>query len=160
MQEQDTLETTIPAAVSFACLKCDKAFGSENALRMHKMRVHTRAGKYGALWQKGGAKPIQVRRKHLAKRRAYQARIRAKNLAMGLTSTGTQRIRKKHQLDTKAVRNEYKRNWYHKQKRIRIVYPEPGTQPEAYTPEQPDASQHIKYCPYCKNNIERLIYNE
>lgn len=103
-------------------------FKSEQARRMHMVRVHTRAGQLGA---KLGGKMAQVkaakkktsarsgREEFLAKKRAYNAKLRARFIAQGLTSTGKPRIRPKLSMMT------------HKSEMRPIVYPLPGTEPDS-----------------------------
>ncbi len=155
---------------SFACPKCGKEFASENSLRMHKMRVHTRAGKLGPMWKKSESSKIE---KELAKRRDWQSRLRANNIKKGLTSSGKPRqrpLRKNYrglervdQNDLAYIRREarsnYNRNWYNKnkgKKKIQIVYPD-LTIPIG---ESEKEKGEIKYCPYCGNNIAKLVISK
>lgn len=86
--------------------KCGKEFNSMQALRMHRIRVHTRAGRLGARKgaqaasaQRGGAPKwtnVDKDIEHalfLSKKRKYNAMVRAQNVAQGLTTTGKQRKR-------------------------------------------------------------------
>ncbi len=158
----DTLVPTIETFNEFTCSKCSKPFASDNALRMHNMRVHTRAGKRGAMWKQGA---VQSREQFLAKRRIYQTKMRATNIAKGLTSTGQPRkqdVRTNYKGLSEAIKEKqkerhraYNRNWYQENKtRKMVVYPEPKTYLEGVNAEEVHA---INNCPYCGRNIAKHI---
>jgi predicted RNA-binding Zn-ribbon protein involved in translation (DUF1610 family) len=74
MAEQTTPE--------FECPKCGKGFDSAVGLRMHRMRVHTLAGRRGVK---------SSHAEHLEKRRAYQLKLRQKYYREGKDSRGRPR---------------------------------------------------------------------
>jgi hypothetical protein len=78
----------VKEVLPFECARCNKPFSSLNALRMHRMRVHTRAGQLGARW-KQGKKQSQEERK--AKKRDYQRQLRARYKAEGRDARGKPR---------------------------------------------------------------------
>ena len=133
-----------------------KAFDSLNALRMHNMRVHTRAGQRGF---KIGAKiGAMSRSKALARRRERQAEARAAFIAAGLTSQGKPRKRQSlsnAELTRIEHRRAYKRQWdlKHRSRKIKpIVF-----RAEDAVNEPSKEPVRVCFCPYCGNNIEKLI---
>jgi len=156
-------ETTTGFKCPKPACKDKSPFKSKQALNMHTMRVHTLAGRQGAMWaskRKPASKPDAVRELFLEKKRAYNKTLRDKNIAQGLTSTG--KIRKRS-IPGGAVRtpslwttdrNEYKRQWYQKKKAeknlIRIVYPDPRD-----TEQPSEQNKPMNYCPECGHNLEQ-----
>lgn len=131
----------------------DKApFQSKMALNMHTMRVHTMAGKKGAMWAK--LKPgKQTPEAKLKKAREYNKRFRERNLAKGLTSSGSPRKRSGAGPLWKKNKNEYNRRWYLKNKakknRILIPYPDPRTGGTDAPEPEPQQQAPMNYCPGC-----------
>jgi hypothetical protein len=73
-------------STDFGCGRCGKAFDSAQALRMHRIRVHTAAGKAGAM--RGSKRANKNRSEVLAARREYQQRLRDRYYAEGRNSKG------------------------------------------------------------------------
>jgi predicted RNA-binding Zn-ribbon protein involved in translation (DUF1610 family) len=69
-------------APDFECPKCGKAFTSAQALRMHRVRVHTLAGRRAHRGVK------LSRAQHLEKRRQYQLKLRERYYREGKDSRG------------------------------------------------------------------------
>lgn len=66
-------------AQSFPCQQCPKAFDTIQGLTLHTTRVHS------------GRFLILTPEERLARKRAYNAKLRARNIAAGLTSSGKQK---------------------------------------------------------------------
>jgi hypothetical protein len=79
-------ELANPRSTDFGCGRCGKAFDSAQALRMHRIRVHTAAGKAGAM--RGSKRANRNRSEVLAARREYQQRLRDRYYAEGRNSKG------------------------------------------------------------------------
>src|SRR5262245_30771904 len=99
--------------------KCNRTFGSIQALRMHQVRMHTRAGLRGAkLGVKVSAKLREAaRQRYLEGKKAANKRARERFWAQGLTSAGTipkQPLR--HPAKPYSQSAEAKKKYYHAQK--------------------------------------------
>jgi hypothetical protein len=137
---------------AFPCNKCEKSFDREQQLRMHKMRVHTRAGQAGAMWKSLGRKRTHT--EQLEHRREIQAKMRARNIARGLTGAGKVRQVPPRQSPRQSPRQT--------PRRIQYVYPLPQEAPLA-PPEKPQVTdemknylraQMMKHCPNCGARLE------
>jgi len=108
----------------FPCVKCPhrEPFKSAAALRMHKIRIHSRKK-----WDtsKNFHKGAQNREERLATRRAYQRRLRERYYAEGRNSKGEKmpkgwkpnakrRAARVALSRTKEYQRQYQRNWYAK----------------------------------------------
>lgn len=85
-QDTTALAVIPEPPTEFACVRCGKEFQSAQALRMHRIRVHTAAGKLGAV--KGSRHAKKNRAEELAKRREYQQNLRERYYAEGKDSKG------------------------------------------------------------------------
>jgi len=119
------------------------------------MRVHTLAGRQGAMWASHNRKKLTEGQK-LEKNRIYNKRYREKNRAKGLTASGKPR---KDTAEDKA-RKQYQRDWYRnvgkinrQKKRIQIVYPDPLD-----TAQEQEQQAPMNHCPKCGQDLNR--YNK
>lgn len=155
------LISTIQDTTGHTCGKCNKAFfgpKAAQALSMHKMRVHTRAGVLGA------KRASQMRRRskyksrsaaqqadYLSKRASY-LRIKARYAAQGLNAHG-----QPYKIKSSALRNiQLAQRRRRKREAItprspKWVYP----LPEHAAPEQVSAA--IKFCPNCGHHLEKYL---
>lgn len=95
----------------FACdyPSCGRSFDSPQGLSMHKVRVHT---------HRFGRNPMKTREQILQGKRDYNKRLRQRNIAMGLTSSGQPRkmpLRKSPAKVPPYKSKAYKRKSYLKQ---------------------------------------------
>lgn len=144
-------------------------FNSQQALNMHTMRVHTLAGRQGAMWATQ-RKPAGLSKKEqeLAKGREYNRAFRERNIARGLTAAGAPRKQVRSGLWTKN-RNEYKRKWYANNKKKKradislIPYPDLREKPPAPLgaykgdSEPAGSGQTMNYCPGCAYDLRPFI---
>jgi len=81
-----TATKAAPVVGEFKCDKCGKSFDKQNALSMHKVRVHTRAGKEG--WRLAINQSHRVRSKLLKQKRESYERRKAEFASRGLNARG------------------------------------------------------------------------
>src|SRR5262245_880275 len=136
----ELLEATT-ASLKTTCPKCFKTFTGPSALqalRMHRVRMHTRAGRMGAKMAIERSRIIRADRKRkqappsasLEKRRAYYRRTVNRYRAAGLTSQGKP----------------------FSQKRGR-----PRIEPIVLGKSDFQLQKAIKFCPHCGANLEKYL---
>jgi hypothetical protein len=111
----------IPNTGLFPCPKCShEPFPTIQGLRMHDMRVHTKAGQEGAMWKLRGTslkyagETEAERETRLARKRLYQQRLRARYKREGKDSKGKLRPEGYQPRKSPGTGNkqEYMRKWY------------------------------------------------
>jgi hypothetical protein len=144
--ETETTTGTSDSVVEFNCQvpKCGKSFKSAPALRMHIVRAHGKGWDTSANFRKKDS----AREALLAKKQAYNKKVRAENIAKGLTGSGKPRKRpfraKKPAFGAKWTperRRKFKDTWEAKKN---------GLQPPKV---QQDPRDFINHCPNCGKNL-------
>jgi predicted RNA-binding Zn-ribbon protein involved in translation (DUF1610 family) len=141
---------------TFACPKCGKQFFNKNAVRMHHVRVHTPAGRKGAL---KGSRNAQINRdSFLARKRAYNAKVRARYVAQGLTTTGKPRKRpapkpKFGSTWTPERRKRFQATWEAKKNGVKMAEIARINVQPTKREEVEDPRAFINNCPYCGYNL-------
>ena len=136
--------TELSAVNKAVCPKCFKGFTGPKALqalRMHRMRVHTRAGKRGA---------------KLANEVAA-AKKRAATAANGLPSSATKEARRRYYHNMVARYhaqglNSHGEPFSRRGNRARFAPIVLGNEPE-----QEPVKAAIKFCPHCGQNLEKHL---
>jgi predicted RNA-binding Zn-ribbon protein involved in translation (DUF1610 family) len=152
---QITREAVIEA-MPFKCPKCPKRFTSKAGLTMHNMRVHTQ--NTGYKWKQSKSHNWDtsiLEKQRLARRRAYQQKLRARYKTQGKDSRGYPKDtvdRNKWTPERMAKFQATMRKKALSKQRIQIVYPKPG---ETVTPDK--VTSTIRFCPHCGNNLEKHL---
>jgi predicted RNA-binding Zn-ribbon protein involved in translation (DUF1610 family) len=140
------------------CPKCGKEFKSKQALRMHDARVHTKKLGSGYKWKQGQGHNWDtsiLEKQRLARRRAYQRKLRERYKLQGRDSRGYLRRkpvgRKWTAERLMKFQNTMRRKNREKAKRIQIVYPDPRQQDEK---EAAQIIPTLRYCPACGEHLE------
>lgn len=163
--EQRTTSENIAVADKlpfFQCPKCPKSFTTPQGLSMHDLRVHSKKLGTGYKWkqrQSHNWDTSVLEKERLARRRAYQRKLRARYKLQGRDSRGypvktvdprkwtTERLSKfQSTMRRKALEKK------NPQKRLQFVYPITEAVP---TEQQPKSV--IRFCPHCGTNIERYL---
>lgn len=143
----------------FACDVCGQGFRNMNAVRMHKVRVHSEAGRQGALKGARNAAKSRSREEHLAKRREYQKKLRERYKLQGRDSRGYPRVtpgtvkwspQQRARFNRTVKRKAAEKLQHRGNKQIRYVYPEPETQPV----KQSTKTHELNYCPQCGQHLQ------
>ena len=158
-------------ALPFPCDQCSRRFPKKQALVMHKMRVHTREGVWGAKkgvkanqakftnapshtrewksaynrrWRERKKAEQEAERKKWSsyKREKYQE-MKARRAAQGLNARGQPFT----EAGKKIIAGMQKSGF------VKYVYPLPGDE----TAPPPAVSAAVKFCPFCGNDIQHLL---
>jgi hypothetical protein len=159
----------------FQCDKCEKSFDAKPSLNMHKMRVHTTAGRRGAMWKRLNPDKLKQRKKSernkawRAKRKAmgltttgeYYRKSRDKFYAMGLNAKGkpfsaktTPKARENIMIAQQERRQKEALRPKGENKHIHYVYPLPETPKETLY-----MSANLHFCPNCGEHLEKWHNN-
>jgi predicted RNA-binding Zn-ribbon protein involved in translation (DUF1610 family) len=156
--EATTTNTTIETKTTEQCPKCGKLFKSAPALRMHTIRAHGKGWNTSANFR--GKKKDQTRDEVLARKRAYNKKMRAENIAKGLTGSGKPRKRAYRPKNkpvfgakwTPARRKKFQATWEAKKNGNKTIV---EIAKLVQKNEQPleDPREFINHCPNCGKSL-------
>ncbi len=157
-------ETTTGFPCPKPACKDKEPFKSQQALNMHTMRVHTLAGRKGAMWAANRSNQTktkdQRKEEQLAQARKYNQSWRQRNKEKGLTAAGTF---PKVPTDRKAYIRNWNKNNRAASKRILIAYgnthPSMGPTGRIKQVMQPTEQETtpMNYCPGCGYDLRPFL---
>lgn len=164
-EQRTTLENMAIAEklpLPFQCPQCEKIFKNPQALRMHKLRAHSKGWDTSSNFGRRG-RQSKTEEERLEHRRKYQKNLRERYYREGKNSRGEQMPPGwKPRANIPGVRwsPERRRKFQRtmrllKSKRIQIVYPDPRE-----TQQQPEPTKNVRkmnFCPYCGEDIMRHL---